>query len=928
MTRQFDFARSFESLTGHSPFAWQKRLFDEWMSVGNLPTAIDVPTGLGKTATMAVWLLARAAGARLPRRLAYVVDRRAVVDQATQFAEDLRRNMPPGMASQLGLEDDASALPISTLRGGFVDNRDWLEDPAKPAIIVGTIDMIGSRLLFEGYGVSRTMRPYQAGLLGVDTLVLLDEAHLCPPFEALLRRIADRRNSELGPNSGDGPDSFYMVPLSATGRQRVGMTSESVFRLNDQDRNEPVIRQRLTARKQLEITEVDDTGSLVRQMADRAISLGECGTPSRIAVYFDRRLHALEAKLLIEKELTRRDRAGELAADWDAELLVGERRVKERSQLAYWLERNGFIGDTASSFAGTRYLVATSAGEVGIDLDADHMVCDLVAYERMVQRLGRVNRRGGENRVATVDVFAAPPDHKVTDKIASGSPTKIYKERLDALRHLPFGQGFRRDASLSAITALREGFPSVVENATTVAPLYPKLNRPLVDAWSMTSLPRHEGRPEIAPWLRGWEEENPHTEIVWRKHLPFERREDGTLVPPAMATEFFRTAPVHASEKIEALSGRVFDWLLKRTTSIAKPTKDCQPAIEDDEIVAIVMDRAGEHQRSAVFGNLRRLGAPASSMNRSEKYSRDRDKREWKERILPGALLIVDARLGGLRDGMLDENWKFAPAVADDDDEWRKQVEDPALDQPRPLIKFRVEVIGTKDDEGLEAPTALEEWRHVRTFETRIDRRGVANSGLAVYKWRDDVAGESHRSIQSAPQTLNEHAKEIEARARDLATKLALPREEIEALAIAARLHDEGKAAARWQNAMNAPTEGRPYAKTRGGGNWRLLEGYRHEFGSLLRAESEELPERTRDLILHLIAAHHGYARPLIRAAGCDDGPPSLLEAQAGKAALRFARLQRQFGPWGLAWREAILRAADQSVSREFERRHRNQSHG
>lgn len=41
------------------------------------------------------------------------------------------------------------SLPISTQRGQHVDNKEWLEDPACPAIIVGPVDMIGSRLLFE-----------------------------------------------------------------------------------------------------------------------------------------------------------------------------------------------------------------------------------------------------------------------------------------------------------------------------------------------------------------------------------------------------------------------------------------------------------------------------------------------------------------------------------------------------------------------------------------------------------------------------------------------------------------------------------------------------------------------------------------------------------------------------------------------------------
>ena len=231
-------------------------------------------------------------------------------------------------------------------------------------------------------------------------------------------------------------------------------------------------------------------------------------------------------------------------------------------------------------------------------------------------------------------------------------------------------------------------------------------------------------------------------------------------------------------------------------------------------------------------------------------------------------------------------------------------------------------VDGGKDEETLEPPDRGD-WRHIRTFETDFDAGGVARGGLAVFKWPDDPSDEDSRSVLSAPQSLRDHAEHVAEHARALARRLDLPREEAEALVIAARLHDDGKAAERWQNAMNAPDHDRPYAKTKGGGNPRLLEGYRHEFGSLLKAEGLDLPNGTRDLILHLIAAHHGYARPMIRSAGCEEGPPSMLESKAGDAALRFARLQKRYGPWGLAWREAILRAADQSASREWSKRHR-----
>ena len=93
MTQVVHFNTAFKSLTGYSPFPWQQRLFDEWLSCGKLPSLMDIPTGLGKTAVMAIWLLARADGAQLPRRLVYVVDRRVVVDQATEFAESLRKNL-------------------------------------------------------------------------------------------------------------------------------------------------------------------------------------------------------------------------------------------------------------------------------------------------------------------------------------------------------------------------------------------------------------------------------------------------------------------------------------------------------------------------------------------------------------------------------------------------------------------------------------------------------------------------------------------------------------------------------------------------------------------------------------------------------------------------------------------------------------------
>ena len=71
-----------------TPFPWQEELLTRFVN-GRIERSLDIPTGLGKTAVMAIWLVARAPGAASPRRLVYVVDRRAVVDQATDVAEGL-----------------------------------------------------------------------------------------------------------------------------------------------------------------------------------------------------------------------------------------------------------------------------------------------------------------------------------------------------------------------------------------------------------------------------------------------------------------------------------------------------------------------------------------------------------------------------------------------------------------------------------------------------------------------------------------------------------------------------------------------------------------------------------------------------------------------------------------------------------------------
>ena len=156
------------------------------------------------------------------------------------------------------------------------------------------------------------------------------------------------------------------------------------------------------------------------------------------------------------------------------------------------------------------------------------------------------------------------------------------------------------------------------------------------------------------------------------------------------------------------------------------------------------------------------------------------------------------------------------------------------------------------------------------------------------------------------------------------------------AVILAAWCHDLGKNRERWQRSLGSdyyPDE--VYAKS-GSLNGRpplrprdfLRDHYRHEFGSVLDlalgdesqphyGEFIKMSPEMQDLVLHLIAAHHGRARPHFPVEEAFDHKHK--EPAAKELAIevpqRFARLQRKYGRWGLAYLESLVRAADYIAS-------------
>ena len=192
----------FSAIHGYPPFPWQSRLAHELCETNRWPDVLDLPTGSGKTVCIDIaifhWLVSSSRGrpADAARRIAFVVDRRIIVDEAARRAMLICQKIHLAtdgllVEARLLLERHTgdATFGVFTLRGGVARERNLVRDPLRLTVVLSTVNQIGSRLLFRGYGVSDGMRPMHAGIFGVDTLLLLDEAHIAEPLRQTLAGI-------------------------------------------------------------------------------------------------------------------------------------------------------------------------------------------------------------------------------------------------------------------------------------------------------------------------------------------------------------------------------------------------------------------------------------------------------------------------------------------------------------------------------------------------------------------------------------------------------------------------------------------------------------------------------------------------------------------------------------------------------------------
>jgi CRISPR-associated endonuclease/helicase Cas3 len=881
-------ARAFKALTDHPPLRWQIRLLQRMLE-GKLPELCDLPTGLGKTLVIVVWLLALygqlAFGKQvtLPRRLIYIVNRRTVVDQATNIVLRVRERIqqadtPITQSLRAVLGD----LAVSTLRGELADNEEWKADPSRPAIIIGTVDMVGSKLLFRGYGDSYRLRPHHAGLLGQDALIIHDEAHLTPAFGELLFNIRQQQR-----RCGD-PRPIHVMELSATAL-RSG--TQASFSLVDEDLKDKFVARRLQAGKHLRLHVVKDKDSVTDKIVD--LALQHKSNPCKVIIFVE----SPEQVTRIAKDLKRK-----LGSKGSISVLTGTLRGYERDKLLVEDPVIRALLDPMQGVNETMYLVANAAGEVGVDFDADHMVGELTTLDRLVQRLGRVNRSGRVGHVANIDIvysegaakeqFTAGQQTNAEDNEPTGKGAKkgdaSIQSTLEVLKRLAESQGYV-DVSPKALKAILDSAP---HEAFSPQPRMVPITDLTLDSLTLTSLEKLPYQPDIADYLHGIAPDPPETHVAFRAEVAYLAK-----LSPEQVGEWFYELPIRSSERLRDTTERVHKQIVK----LAKRRKGQKciliSANGDAEIVALSEQIQEERLRYATIvlpaeaGGLTSEGLLDGDDERPVQDLAEHDgqhRRFLLERVTEGAEASA---------------WIAKSLV--DGQEFNVDGASPRQVAEKLASTFKLTVAQLLElDEPLEEGEAPD----VPTHCLLLLSNARSTAGLP----REET-GDQH------PPTIEEHSEQVVAWVRHFAKRLSLEPVLEDALTGAGRWHDSGKGRDVWQRAIfnNDPTKRFAKPGPRGMKADRL-GGYRHEFGSLLDAAQalEAYPEA--DLVLHLIAAHHGWARPHFRDSamdyeryGEDDNTKAAFETLQ-----RFERLQRRFGRWGLAWLESLLRCADVLASK------------
>jgi len=896
------FTEFYRAVHGFNPFPWQERVAAR-VCGGDWPRAIALPTAAGKTACLDIAVFALACRAKnAPRRIFFVVDRRIVVDQAWLHADHLAQVLADAKTGTLKdvaeslrkIAQDDRPLDVYALRGGMYRETAWARSPLQPTLIASTVDQVGSRLLFRGYGVSDSMKPIHAGLVGNDAIILLDEAHCSRPFDQTMQAIEKYRKWN------NPPAPFRFVSITATPHGDV--PEYDIERDREDDRSHPVLGKRIAAIK---------PATLV--VAEKA--KGKVGTAELVGV-LEKRARELATPdgcvgIIVNRVATAR--ALKIRFGNDAVLLTGRMRPLDRDRLF-----DEKLRPLLSNAEGVppKFVIGTQCLEVGADFDFHALVTECASLDALRQRFGRLNRVAKRDTAKAVVVIRGD---QTEPQEQEGESDPIYGNSLPLTwKWLNAHKDGATDERLPwidvGVASIRQKWDTTSDEerarVNAPSPDAPVLFPAHLDCWVQTH-PIPAPDPDPALFLHGPNNSSPDVQVVFRSDLGMDILKWAKIVA---------LCPPSSSEAVAVRIGVFKNWLAAKSITDTSGDVEGEPdetSDPDDSAPRTALLWQGPEKSEttsdpkAVRPNAVYIvptSAPGAEQlgdfpfgltdHGDEAFQRSRDK---------AVLRLTESRLSNDADDFDDRlTEEIRSGLSEDSPDW---------------LKHAIEYLANPKNRT-EEQYPLGVWGWVVTGKTRLHQFDP--------EFLDD--DESSYSPARRAVTLDDHSRGVAAYARRFATACGL---EADIFSLGGSCHDLGKLDPRFQRLLKGFSGGPPLAKSgafiqRDWAVHQYPKGARHELlsAAMVSAKTDD------DLLLHLIATHHGSARPFAGPVMENDAAKvpvtaslfdtefrldsSTQEIAAWNAVLpeRFWRVIRKFGWWGAAYREAIFRLADHAQSR------------
>ena len=416
------------------PDAWQLALAsDAW------PRVLIAPTGSGKTAAITLaWAAHRLRRpGTTPRRLVWCLPMRTLVEQTADTVREWFGKLAadPDSAGRLPRRQD-----VHVLMGG-VDAGGWLDNPERPAVLVGTQDMLLSRALMRGYASSRALWPMEFALLHEDAQWVFDEVQLMgagratsAQLEAFRRSEADRPRRDDRAAGTPARSLWISATLDPGWLATVdhpAPPAAAVVRVDPTAAPDGRLARLARAPKRLARSPVAPVSAKKADLADYVARLADAildaHRPGRMTLAIANRVDRAQAlRDALEKRLSRQTPEAPTLA-----LVHSRFRPADRAR-----EMEKVLGTDDPSPQG-RIVVATQAVEAGVDISAAVLFTELAPWSSLVQRFGRANRYAELPDGADVhwmDLLQPAADGTASDKDAEELARPYEAPELQAAR--------------------------------------------------------------------------------------------------------------------------------------------------------------------------------------------------------------------------------------------------------------------------------------------------------------------------------------------------------------------------------------------------------------------------------------------------------------------------------------------------------------